>query len=136
MAIGGIGAEFGERLFELLGRKRLAVPAVFIGEEADAVALFGARDDRVGTAARGARAIERGDDGGDVVAVDDFRGPALRLELAEVDAGIVAIHRALALPERVDVGDRDQIVELRSAPANAAASQTWPSAISPSPIST
>ena len=111
MGIGGIGAEFGQRLFELFGRKRLAVPAVFIGQEADAVAFFGAGDDREGTAARGARLIERGDDGGHVVAVHDLGGPALRLEFALVDARIVAIHGALALPQGIDVGDRDQIVD-------------------------
>ena len=97
---------------QLVLRERLAVPVLLAGAEADAVSLDGARDDRLRLALGRFGAIERGENGGDVVAVDHFGGESLGLEFAAIDFHVVLIHGGLALAERVDVRDHGEIVEL------------------------
>ena len=75
------------------------------------MAFVGAGNDGERLSACGARVIERADDCGQIVSVNHFRGPALRLEFALINFHIVLVHGVLALSERVDIGEGDQIIE-------------------------
>ena len=108
---GGGLAHLREGALELVALlERLAVPAVLVLDERDALALLRRRDDGQGLPRHGCR--ERRQNGLGVVPVDRQRLPAEGGEAGAVRLGIVAVHRALALAETVDVDDGDQVVEL------------------------
>ena len=76
------------------------------------MALDGARENRLRPAFRRFRAIERRENGGNIVPVDHFRGETFGFELLAIRLHVVLVHRGLALAERVDVRDHGQVVEL------------------------
>ena len=82
-------------------------------EGRDALPLLGARDDRHRLLAHRARSRRRR---ATIAAMSwpsiGDRVPAEAREARGVAGDVVAVHRALALPEGVDVDDRDQVVEL------------------------
>ena len=81
------------------------MPTVFVSEKTDAVALFRARDNRIGAVCCRPCVIKSGDNGRKVVAINYFGGPSLRLKLVPVDLRVMAIHCAFALAQCIDVID-------------------------------
>ena len=75
------------------------------------MALIGAGKDRLRTIGNGAGAIERGNDGGGIVAIDDFHVPALGFKFEAINIHIVAVHRWAGLTEGVDVAHHREILE-------------------------
>src|SRR5438034_950819 len=102
-------AELGDRLVGMV--ERFPVPAVLVLDLLHALALDRARDDR-GRPADADRLVVRTVDRLDVVSVDLDRVPAEGPRAIRVRVEIPAVHRLAALPEPVDVDDRDQVVEL------------------------
>src|SRR5437867_1322546 len=104
----GALAELGDGLAGLLRVERLAVPALLVLEERDALPLDGLREDRGGPL-RAARARVGVVDLGEVVAVDDDR-----IEAERARPGGVRVHVPLelgrsALAETVHVDDRGEV---------------------------
>ena len=103
--------EFLDRGAFLVGGHRLAVPPLLVGEERDAVALLGPRDDQRGLVGGTGLRVGR-IDRGDVVAVDLDRVPAEGLRTLGEQVGTPLVHRGAALAEPVEVEDADEVVHL------------------------
>ena len=84
------------------------MPALGVGEERDAAALLGARDDQRRPLV-GERVAVGAVDGCDVVAVDLDRAPPERLRPVAEHVGLPAVHRRSALAEPVEVQDRGHV---------------------------
>ena len=94
-----------------IGRDRLAVPPLLVGQERDPVALLGARHDQrrpFGCARFRVRGVDRRD----VMAVDLDRVPTVCLRASGEQVRVPSMHRGAALAEPVEVEDRDQVVDL------------------------
>ena len=57
------------------------------------------REDCLRSAIRRLGVIEGGEHGGDIVAIDDFRRPAFRVEFLAVDLHVVLVHCRFALAQ-------------------------------------
>src|ERR1700722_2838019 len=88
------------------------MPTHFARHFAEAVAFDSSGDDGLRLALSGFRAVERGEDGGDVVSVDNFCRKTLGLKFAAVNFHVVLVHGGVALAERVDVAYDGEIIEL------------------------
>ena len=108
----GTAAHFGDRCGELFFREGLAVPIEFIGDQAEAVAFDGAGDDGLRLAFGGLGAIEGGEDGGDVMTVNDLGIEAFGFEFQAIAFHIVLVHGGFALAEAVDISDDGEIIEI------------------------
>ena len=106
------GSELGYGARELLPLlDRLAVPALLVLHEGDALALEGAGHDPERPPRAGARLGEGRAQRLDIVAVHGDRVPAERHEAGLVVAGLVLVHRGSALAQAVHVHDRAEVVE-------------------------
>ena len=88
------------------------MPAIFVFQEVDALALEGAGDDGDGLVFDFRGEIERFEDVFQIVAVNLIGLPAEGGEAAGVDGGVVLVHGGVALAQAVDVHQSDQVVEL------------------------
>src|SRR2546426_1391783 len=105
------GSDLGQRLFQFSLRQRLSVPPLFVRQETDAMTLLSPGDDCLRAPGGGLGAVQRGKYRRDIMTVNHFGLPALRIELVAINFGVMAIHGALALPEPVDVYQRCQIID-------------------------
>ena len=69
------------------------------------------REDCLRLAFRRLGAIEGGEHGGDIVAIDDFCRPAFRVEFLAVNFHVVLVHRRFALAQRIDVSQNREVIE-------------------------
>ena len=101
-------AELIDRILELIARHGLAVPALLVGEEGDAVPFLRPGDDE-GRVVVGDRVAVGEVDLLDVVAVDLRGAPAERLGPAPEHIPGPPVHRGTTLPEAVQVEDRGDV---------------------------
>ena len=69
------------------------------------------REDCLRSALRRLGAIEGGEHGGDIVAIDDFCRPAFRVEFLAVNFHVVPVHCRFALAQRIDVSQNREVIE-------------------------
>ena len=105
-----LGAELRQRLLRLLRVECLAMPARFVFQEGDALALHGLRDDRVRSSRR-ARAFVRVVDLREIVAIDHDPLEAECLHARRVRVGVPLELGRPALTEAVHVEDRGDVLE-------------------------
>jgi hypothetical protein len=110
------------------------MPALLVRDERDASAFDGLGENGERLACPGRRRPGP-PDFFQIVTIDHFGSPAKGRETTLVDFHIVTKSRRLALTQAVHVDNRDKVVEVVR-PASDAASQTLPSAHSPSPSRT
>src|SRR5688572_28344412 len=89
----------------------LAMPAIRVLEERDALPFDGPRDDEGGNLEIGRRRRVGDPDRHDVVSVDLDRSPAERTRALGIDGRAPAERRLPALPETVHVEDRHDVSE-------------------------
>ncbi len=103
--------EFFQRLFFLLIVEGLAMPAIFIFQEGDALAFYRFGNNQCGRAIRLHSLRESTVDFLVVVAVNNDCIPAKGFGTCFVDFGVPAVHGFAALPQAVDVENTHQVVE-------------------------
>src|SRR5207245_5526672 len=101
--------ELLDRALGHVGRQGLAVPAVLVLDLREALALDRLGEDYGRLARRRERVAVGAVDGSHVVAVDDDREAAERLDPAAVGVHAPAVLGLAALPEAVDVEDRGEV---------------------------
>ena len=87
------------------------MPALFSGNQTEAVALDRTSDNGLRTALGGFRTVECSEYGGNVVAVNYFGSKTFRLEFAAVNFHVVLVHRVVALAQRIDVCNHGEVIE-------------------------
>src|SRR5207302_10333604 len=101
-----LATELFDRPFGHVRRERLAVPAVLVGDLAEAAALDGLGNDHGrlpgGVPGRAQRPVDLGH----VMAVDDDRVAAIRLNPLPVDVDLPAVLGLAPLTQPVNVEDR------------------------------
>src|SRR3989454_9261127 len=79
------GSDLGQRLFQFSLRQRLSVPPLFVRQETDAMTLLSPGDDCLRAPGGGLGAVERGKYRRDIMTVNHFGLPALRIELVAIN---------------------------------------------------
>src|SRR6266851_8918722 len=105
-------AELLDRPLSHVRWERLAMPAVLVLDLREALALDRLGEDHGRLAGRREGVPVGAVDGGDVVAVDDYREAAERLHAAAIQVEVPAVLRLSTLAETVDVEDRGEVREL------------------------
>ena len=107
-----LAAKLRNRVFGLIGVQRLAVPAFFVRQKRDPVALFGLGDDPDRLVGHGQRFGVGAVNSVQIVAVDLNRVSAERGGTGGINRAVPAEVGLAALPQAVHVQNRHQIIKL------------------------